>query len=195
MFKPTIGAAEITYRSKSEAEMSFLLQAYGIISHDAYYRLTFCDSEGTEFRAMSDFQCPYTGIYFEYKEGYMNGIRTKSNADRAMCRFNDQFAAGYISQNHCDYTKLQASWSASVIKFKLVQNQLAESGGCVVLIFEKKPDSKTQGRLERANVFWCVYADEYFRRFMSFRTLARYGFCCEYNIEGHLFKSRGGIAR
>lgn len=193
LFKQTIGAADITYRSQSEARISFLLAEYGIISHDAYYPQTFCDSEDTEFRAKSDFRCPYTGIYFESKTGYMNGLRTKSNADKAMCRFNDQYAAGYITQKNCSYKKLDASWSASVQKFKYVQYQLAEAGSCVVLIFEGKPDSDTIGRLERAKVFWCVYGDEYFRRFMSFRTLAKYGFRAEYTIKGHIFKSRGGI--
>jgi hypothetical protein len=195
MFKPTVGAADITYRSKSEAAISLLLQEYGIVSHDAYYPQTFYDSKGTEFRAMSDFQCPYTGIYFESKSGHMNGLQTKVSADNAMARFNDDYAFGRISSRNYSYRKLDASWSASAMKFSHVQDQVAESGGCAVLIFEKQPDVKTVGRLERAKVFWCVYGDEYFRRFMSFRALAKHGFCAEYTIKGHLFNTHTNRVR
>jgi hypothetical protein len=125
MFKQTIGAAGITYRSEAEAAMSFNLHPLGIVSHDDFYPQTFHDSGGDDFRAMSDFLCSYTGIYFEFKSGLMNGIRTKANADRAMERYEQALASGYISGKDKDFKKLEASWSASVQKFKAVQQQTA----------------------------------------------------------------------
>ena len=193
MFKPTIGAAAITYRSEAEAAISFKLLEQGIVSRDAYYPQTFHDGEAAPFNAMSDFQCQYTGIYFEFKSGFMNGLKTKANADKAKARFDNDLAAGYISTRNYNIKLLEASWSDSVQKFKCVQYQAPESGACVVLVFDAIPDAKTVGRLDRAEVFWCVYGDEYFRAFMSFRTLAKIGLRAEYNIKGHLFKAHGGL--
>lgn len=193
MFKPTIGAADITYRSQAEAKISYMLYKLGFVSHDTFYPWPFVDSNGEQTRAKSDFICPITGIYLETKTGYMNGLKTKASADNAMARFNAKLAEGYINASNYNHQLLQASWSDSVQKFKAVQYQSADRGRCVALIFDTKPDEETVKRLERAKVFWCVYGDEYFRRFMSFRTLAKHGFRAEYTIKGHVFKSHGGI--
>lgn len=193
MFKQTIGAAGITYRSQAEAFISFKLLEHGFVSHDAYFPHPFTDSEDADFRAKSDFICPITGIYVETKSGHMNGLKTKANADAAMVRFNRDLALGYINQRNHNKKLLDASWSDSVAKFKAVQEQTAEAGRCVVLIFDAKPDEATIGRLKRYQVFWCVYGDEHFRAFMSFRTLAKRGFRSRYEIKGHLFESHGGI--
>ena len=193
MFKQTIGAAGITYRSEAEATISFKLYELGIVSHDVLYPQTFHDSEAKPFRAMSDFMCPYTGIYIEFKSGFMNGLKTKAYADKAMARFNRNCASGYIKAEDEDFKKLEASWSDSVKKFKAVQYQTAEAGRCVVLIFDGKPDTETEKRLNTAKVFWCVYGDEHFCKFMSFRTLAKNGFRTQFEIKGHLFRSHGGL--
>lgn len=193
MFKQTIGAAGITYRSEAEAAISFQLAEHGIVSHDAYYPQTFTDTNGDVFQAMSDFLCPYTGIWFEFKSGFMNGLKTKATADSAMARFEQSLASGYIKARDRDYKKLEASWSASVKKFKAVQEQVAEAGRCVVLIFDAKPDEDTIKRLNTAKVFWCIYGDEHFSKFMSFRTCAKNGFRSRFEIKGHLFESHGGV--
>ena len=80
-FKSTVGAAGITYRSIAEAAISFPLYDLGIVSRDDYYPQSFVDGEGTAFKAMSDFYCPVTNIFFEFKSGYLNGIKSKSTAD------------------------------------------------------------------------------------------------------------------
>lgn len=193
MFKQTIGAAGITYRSEAEAAMSFKLHPLGIVSHDEFYPQTFHDSEDQPFSAMSDFLCPYTGIYFEFKSGHMNGLKTKTFADRAMARFNEAKAEGRITKRNHAIKLLEASWSDSVQKFKAVQEQTAEAGRCVVLIFDGKPDNATIGRLDRALVFWCVYGDKDYRTFMFFRKLAKHGISSEFTIKGHLFRSHGGV--
>lgn len=193
MFKPTIGAAGITYRSEAEAAISFKLLAYGIVSCDEFYPHTFTDTNDEDFHAMSDFQCPYTGIWFEFKSGHVNGLKTKANADKAMSRFSRDLADGFITKRNHNKKLLDASWSDSAAKFKAVQEQTAEAGRCIVLIFDAKPDQATIGRLERSKVFWCIYGDEYFRQFMSFRNLAKRGFRASYEIKGHLFESHGGV--
>lgn len=193
MFKQTIGAAGITYRSEAEAAISFRLLELGIVSHDAYYPQTFTDSDGQEFAAMSDFICPFTGIYIEFKSGFMNGLGTKAFADNAMARFNKDWARGFIKPENRNFRELQASWSDSVKKFKAVQYQTAEAGRCVVLIFDKMPDEATVKRLNTAKVFWCVYNDADFKAFKSFRICAKNGFRARYEIKGHIFESRGGV--
>ena len=193
MFIPTTGASGAIHRSKAEAAMSHRLLPLGIVAHDAYYPQPFLDAEGIAFNAMSDFLCPSTGIYFESKSGSMNGIKSKTYADKAMSRFEADLARGFIHKWNHDKKKLDASWSASVPKFKAVQYQLAEAGGCVVLVFDMKPDADTIRRLDRAKVFWCVVGDECFRKFMSFRTLARFGIRADYTINGHGFEAHGGI--
>lgn len=195
MFKHTPGAAGAIHRSAAEAGMSYVLMPRGILPHDAYYPQTFTDAHGAEFAAMSDFQCPATGIYIESKSGLMNGLKNKANADKALSRFEADCAKGFITSRNYNKKKLEASWSASVPKFSAVQHQLAEAGGCVVLIFDKAPDAKTVGRLDRAKVFWCIVGDEHFRKFMSFHTLARYGFATSYTIDGHLFTTEATEGR
>lgn len=193
MFEPTTGAAGLIYRSAAESTISYKLIELGIVSHDTYYPQTFTDSNETEFRAMSDFKCPYTGIYFEAKSGHMNGLKSKASAESAMHRFNDALAKGYINKHNYNYKKLDVSWSNSVQKFKAVQDQLAKSGNCAVLLFDKAPDTDTISRLDRAKVFWCVCGDEAYKAFMSFRTLVKCGLRSKYIIKGHIFESHGGI--
>ena len=192
-FKSTIGAAGITYRSIAEAAISFPLYDLGIVSRDAYYPHCFVDDEGTSFKAMSDFYCPITNIFFEFKNGYLNGIKSKATADNNLAAFNKADALGFITKKNRNIMTLKAAWSASVPKFCMVQNQLADSGHCVVMVYDVLPDDKTQGRLSRSGAFWCVLGDTTWRAFQQFRTLAKYGFRSEFNINGHQFKSHGGI--
>ena len=192
-FKLHLGAQGIYYRSAPEAKISFPLFDIGINSHDVLYPQSFVDDEGTAFNAMSDFLCVYTGIFFEFKNGMLNGLKTKTFADNAMRAFNKQKARGWITKKNEALKTLIASWSASATKFRLVQEQLAASGQCSVMVYDQLPDEDTIGRITRSKVFWCVYGDETWRAFMSFRTLARYGFKSDYEINGHIFQSHGGI--
>jgi hypothetical protein len=192
-FNPAIGAAGITYRSEAEAAISFPLYNLGIVSHDDYYPQSFTDDDGASFNAMSDFFCPLTGIFFEFKNGYLNGLKSKANADRAILAFNKAKASGYINKRNEALKTLMAAWSASVPKFRMVQEQTAAAGGVVVMVFDCLPDADTVGRLTRAKVFWCVFGDEAWRAFISFRTLAKNGFRSIYTIKGHQFTSHGGI--
>lgn len=191
-FKPTIGAQGITYRSIPEAAISFPLFNLGITSCDAYYPLSFVDDEGTPFEAMLDFYCIHTGVFFEFKSGFQNGLKSKANADRARAAFNKAKASGYINKGNEALQTLKASWSASVPKFRMVQDQLAAAGHCVMMVYDHLPDPETLGRLTRSGAFWCVFGDTDWRAFMSFRTLAKHGFQSDYSIKGHTFKSYGG---
>jgi hypothetical protein len=193
MFKQTIGAAGVIHPSEAEAAMSFKLHPLGIVSHDEFFPHPFTDAEGEPFNAKSDFMCQYTGIWFEFKSGHMNGIKTKANADKAMARFNYAKAEGRITKRNHDIKLLEASWSDSVQKFKAVQQQTAEAGRCVVLVFDGKPDAATVKRLNTAKVFWCVYGDAHYRTFMFFRKLAKHGISSEFRIKGHEFRSHGGL--
>lgn len=188
-FKPTVGAQGIVYRSIPEAAISYPLHSLGVVSCDAYYPLSFVDDEGTPFEAMLDFHCIYTGVFFEFKNGPLNGLKSKANAVRAKADFDKAKAGGYISKHNEALKTLQASWSASVPKFRMVQEQLAAAGHCVVMVYDTLPDAATVSRLTRSGAFWCVFGDADWRAFMSFRTLAKHGFQSEYNIKGHNFKS------
>lgn len=192
-FKPTIGAQGILYRSIAEAAISFPLYNLGIVSRDAYYPTCFVDDEGTTFDAMSDFYCPITGIFFEFKNGFLNGIKSKANANKAKAAFNKADALGYITKKNRAIETLKAAWSASVPKFRMVQDQLAASGHCAVMVYDALPDAATQGRLRRSNAFWCVFGDPTWQAFQQFRTLARHGFRTEFDINGHQFTSHGGL--
>jgi hypothetical protein len=191
MFVNTAGADGVIHRSKAEAAISHKLREHSIVARDDYYPWTFTDKDGTEFRAMSDFYCPATGIFFEFKSGYMNGLLTKATADKAMSRFHEAKANGFITDRNENKKLLDASWSDSVQKFKAVQYQAAEAGRCVVLIFDKKPDPKTEARLDRAKVFWCVYGDRDFRTLMGFRAFARAGWPVSCELKGHIFTAPG----
>jgi hypothetical protein len=193
MFVPTPGANGVIHRSKAEAFISFKLLSMSIIARDDFYPWAFTDNDGIEFRAMSDFYCPATGIYFEFKSGYMNGLKTKAGADKALARFNADKAAGFITARNHAKKLLDASWSDSVQKFKAVQYQAAEAGRCVVLIFDKKPDPKTEARLDRAQVFWCVHGDRDFRTLIAFRAFARGGWPASCILKGHIFKTAGAV--
>ena len=192
-FKKTIGAAGITYRSISEAAISFPFYNLGIVSRDAYYPHAFVDDEGTSFEAMSDFYCPLTGIFFEFKNGFQNGIKTKASANKALAAFNKADARGFITKKNRAIKTLEAAWSASVQKFRMVQNQLAASGHCTVMVYDTLPDEKTIGRLTRTQAFWCIFGDTDWRAFMQFRTCAKLGIRSDYTIKGHQFTSHGGI--
>jgi len=194
-FKSTIGAQGITYRSIAEAAISFPLFDLGIVSRDAYYPHPFVDDEGTTFDAMSDFYCPLTGIFFEFKNGFQNGIKTKATANNKLAAFHKADALGFITKKNRAISILESAWSSSVQKFRLVQTQLAATGHCVVMIYDTLPDADTQARLRRTKAFWCVFGDDDWRAFQQFRTLARLGFRTEYNIKGHGFKSHGGLKR
>lgn len=191
MFVPTPGAEGVTHRSAAEAAMSFKLSPLGIVARDQLYPFSFIDTEGIPFNAMSDFYCPATGIFWEFKSGSMNGLKTKASADKALARFNADKAAGFITARNHAKKLLDASWSASVPKFKAVQYQAAEAGRCVVLIFDKKPNAETEGRLDRSKVFWCVYGDRDFRTLMAFRAFARGGWPVSCALKGHVFKAPG----
>lgn len=193
IFKQVIGAAGIAYRSAPEAALSFPLYDLGIVSRDDYYPQAFTDDEGTPFEAMSDFHCPLTGIFFEFKNGYLNGLKSKSNADKAMAVFRKAKAEGYIHKGNEALKSLMASWSASVPKFRMVQEQLAASGHCAVMVFNQLPDDQTVGRLSRSGAFWCVFGDDDWQAFQSFRTLAKHGFRSAFTIKGHGFTSHGGL--
>ena len=193
-FKLHPGANGILYRSAPEAKISFPLFDLGINSHDILYPQSFVDDEGTTFNAMSDFLCDYTGIYFEFKNGKLNGIKSKANAVKATAAFNLAKANGYINKRNEAVKTIESSWSASATKFRLVQTQLAASGSVVVMIYDKKPEPKTLGRLSRSKAFWCVFGDADWRCFMQFRTLAKLGFSTEFNIKGHQFTSGGGLS-
>lgn len=192
-FKPTLGAAGITYRSIAEAAISFPFYDLGIVSCDAYYPQSFVDDEGTSFEAMSDFYCPLTGIYFEFKNGFQNGIKTKATAIKKKAAFHKADALGYITKDNRAISILEAAWSASVPKFCMVQNQLAASGHCAVMVYDTLPGADTQGRLRRSGAFWCVFGDTTWRAFQQFRTLAKLGFRSEFIINGHTFTSHGGL--
>ena len=192
-FKSTQGAAGITYRSIAEAAISFPLYDLGIVSRDDYYPQSFVDSEGTAFNAMSDFYCPITNIFFEFKNGFLNGIKSKATADSNLAALNKSDSMGYITKKNRNIRTLEAAWSASVPKFCMVQDQLAVSGNCAVMVYDVLPDAATQGRLRRSGAFWCVFGDITWRAFQQFRTLAKYGFRTEFNINGHQFESNGGI--
>ena len=191
-FKPAIGAAGVAYRSKPEAALSFPLFDLGIVSRDAYYPQSFVDDDGVSFQAMSDFCCPATGIFFEFKCGYLNGLKSCEKANNAKQRFNQTKLDGYVHSGNAAIKTLECSWSASVPKFRMVQNQEAAAGRCVVMVFDRLPDEKTVGRLTRAQVFWCIFGDDDWKAFMQFRTWAKLGFRSDYTIKGHSFKSHGG---
>lgn len=192
-FKPVIGAAGITYRSKPEAAISFPLFDLGIVSRDDYYPQCFVDDDGATFQAMSDFHCQYTNIFFEFKSGYLNGLKSCEKANNAKQRFDQARADGYINSGNAAIKTLECSWSASVPKFRMVQEQTAAAGGVVVMVFDRLPDEKTVGRLTRAKVFWCIFGDDDWKAFMQFRTWAKLGIRSDYTIKGHNFQSHGGI--
>ena len=192
-FKSTIGAAGITYRSIPEAAISHPFLSLGIVSRDNYYPIRFTDAEGTTFSAMSDFQCPDTQIFFEFKNGYLNGLKYCSSAASARARFEVEKIKGYVHKGNEAKKTLECSWSASAPKFALVQNQLAAAGRCAVMVYDVLPDEDTVGRLSRSKAFWCVFKDPTWQALMSFRTLAKHGFQCSYEINGHTFTGNGGM--
>lgn len=193
VFKQTPGVAGILFRSIPEAKISYPFSDLGIVSRDAYYPQSFVDDFGVSFEAMTDFQCSYTGMFFEFKSGYLNGLKSCDSAQKAKRRFNQAKLDGYIHTGNAAIKSLECSWSASVPKFRMVQEQTAAAGGVVVMVFDKLPDEKTVGRLTRSKAFWCVFGDATWRAFMSFRICAKYGWRSEFNINGHIFTSAGGI--
>ncbi|MDO8774309.1 MAG: hypothetical protein Q7K57_37470 [Burkholderiaceae bacterium] len=193
-FKPTVGAQGVTHPSEAEALLSFPLFALGIVSHEAFYPEPFVDGEGELFRAKSDFRDSFLpDISYETKSGSLNGKKSCATAAKALANVHQQYAAGWIKEDDYDYRKLDASWSASVPKFKFVQYQTAEAGRIVVMVYDKKPPPDTLKRLDSAKVFWVVHGDEYWKAFLSFRTLAKHGFRSAFTIKGHGFTSHGGL--
>ena len=192
-FKKTIGAAGITHPSEAEAKLSFPLYALGIISSETFYPQPFADGEGKLFNAKRDFRDSYTpDISIETKSGSLNGLRSCATAANALAKVEKEYAQGFIRSDHIDYRRLAASWSASVTKFKLVQNQEAAAGRIVIMVYDKKPPVETLTRLEKSKVFWCIHGDTDRRAFMQFRTWAKLGIRSDYTIKGHQFTSHGG---
>ena len=193
-FKKTLGAAGVTHPSQAEAKLSFPLYAIGILSSETFYPQPFADVGGEAFRAKRDFRDSFIpAISIEVKSGSLNGLRSCATAANALAKFEQSYADGYIKPEHYDFRKLEASWSASVSKFKLVQWQEAAAGRIVIMVFDKKPPLETFNRLEKSKVLWCVYGDESWLAFVQFRLRARLGMRSSYIIKGHLLESHGGI--
>ena len=192
-FKPTIGAAGIAHPSEAEAKLSFPLYALGILSSETFYPEPFADGAGESFRAKRDFKdIRVPDISYETKSGSLSGLRSCASAAAALARVHQSYADGYIKPEHYDFRKLEASWSASVPKFKCVQYQTAAAGRIVVMIYDKKPPAETLKRLDTAKVFWVVHGDTDWLTFLQFRLRARLGMRSSYVIKGHLFQSLGG---
>ena len=192
-FKKTIGAAGVTHPSEAEAKLSFPLFNLGILSSETFYPEPFADGEGELFRAKSDFRDSYVpDISIETKSGSLNGLRSCASAANALAKFEQSYADGFIKPEHYDFKKLEASWSASVSKFKLVQNQEAAAGRIAIMVYDKKPPAATFNRLEKSKVLWCIFGDSDWLTFQQFRLRARLGIRSTYDIKGHLLQSHGG---
>lgn len=192
-FKPTIGAAGITHPSQAEARLSFPLFNLGILSSETFYPELFTDGEGEAFRAKRDFRDKYIpDISYETKTGCLNGLRSCATAANALAKVEKEYTEGFISSDHIDYRRLAASWSASVSKFKLVQNQEAAAGRVAIMVYDKKPPPKTLARLDRSKVLWCVHGDSDWLTFNQFRLHARLGVQSSFIVKGHYLHLNGG---
>lgn len=192
-FKQTIGYANIVHPSVAEAKLSFKFAPLGILSSETFYPATFTDSKNQSFRAKRDFIDSYTPeISIETKSGTLNGLSCCVMADRALARLEKAYAKGDISEDHYDYKKILCSWSASVTKFKLVQNQEALANRLVIMVYDHKPSPVTFARLQKSKVLWCVWKDATWHAFQQFRLRVRLGIRSSCLINGHLLESHGG---
>lgn len=164
--KPPKGHGTASYDSKAEASASHLLAAHGIVRESGLLPVNFKDADGEQFAAKPDFIHSATGVYFEFKDSFLNGTKTKGTAER-------QHQASRSGSP--GFKDLSFSWSNSAVKLGIVQEGIAAAGGALVALFWHEPDRKTIGRLNRKGIFWTVYGSPSWRSLLGFLKMRSHG--------------------
>lgn len=165
--KPTQGHGTASYDSRAEASASHLLATHGIVRDESgLLPTTFRDADGRQFAAKPDFIHPPTGIYFEFKDSFLNGTKTKTTAERQHQSSRSKSPG---------YKDLKFSWSNSAVKLALVQEGMADAGRALIALFWHEPDQKTIGRMNRQGIFWTVYDSPSWRSLLGFLKMRSHG--------------------
>lgn len=161
------GHGGASYDSESEARASHVLATHGIVRDTSgFLPVWFHDADGQPFRAKADFIHPPTGVRFEFKNSFLNPVKTQATA-------TSQYASSRCSSESMRYLKF--SWSNAAPKLALVQDGMARAGGALVALLWREPDAATIKGLNKRGTFWVVYGSPAWRSLLGFLTLRAHG--------------------
>lgn len=135
--------------SKTEAKASYRLAELGFLHSNKKFDKTFSDSEGTTFYACPDFHHARYGVYLEWKDSELNGVKTVATSESQI--------AGRLLRNGGYLTmkdKLDFQWNHSKNKQAIVQ--AAYTPDRFIVCFAKAPPFSEALAYLKAGVVFCT---------------------------------------
>lgn len=152
--KKYIGYDGHLFDSEAEAKASFQFARIGCLPYQQTFPNIFKDSEGTEFRAKSDFRHAGSSLYIEFKTYTLNGTKTKASADSQTEKRMEYRRIRGEAMKPIDRLKFQ--WNHARRKHAIVQKALTPQN--YVVVFKKLPSRKDAMHYVKAGIIFTPFS-------------------------------------
>ena len=138
-----IGYGGNHHDSASEAKASFKLADLGFLHSGNALPMSFTDPDGLPFNAKDDFYHARYGIHLEWKDGILNGVKSKASSEKQLADKRSYRGGFNILKDNLDL-----GWNHARRKQAIVQTAMTSEK--LIVCFRKPPTFK------EALTYWCA---------------------------------------